>query len=203
MPAGSSHTKIREGQMGCPPAGDCRGLCVMHRSCCIAGRWRLQVVRLHFETAPGLSGVVFFPSLRRSSGFQSLGFPSGLLTATFVDRRHRRARNGVEFLQRRVASLAGLCTAFSEHHGFASQPWVPRIRQLLAYGILLFLRRALPSAAAVWEGWTQRWLVQPSQGHLHWARSPATWCSGWSVGTADGGSSCLTFLLYSVQVSAP
>ena len=36
--AGSSHTKIKEGQMGCMPAGDCRGLCVMHRSCCIAGR---------------------------------------------------------------------------------------------------------------------------------------------------------------------
>ena len=78
-------------------------------------------MRPDFETAPGLSGVVFFPSLRRSSGFQTLGLPSGLVTATFVDRRHRPARNWVEFLPRRVASLAGLCTAFSEHHGFASQ----------------------------------------------------------------------------------
>ena len=120
--AGSSHTKIREGQMGCPPAGDCRGLCVVHRPCCIAGRLRLQVVRPDFETAPGLSGVVFFPSLRRSSGFQTLGLPSGLLTATFVDRMHRPARKWVEFLPRRVASLVGLCTGFSEHHGFGSQP---------------------------------------------------------------------------------
>ena len=36
MMAGSSHMNIREGQMGCTPAGDCRGLCVMHRSYCIA-----------------------------------------------------------------------------------------------------------------------------------------------------------------------
>ena len=79
-------------------------------------------MRPDFETAPGLSGVSFFPSLRRSSGFQTLGLPSGLLTATFVDRRHHPARNWVEFLPRKVASLAGLFTAFSEHHGFASQP---------------------------------------------------------------------------------
>ena len=65
-------------------------------------------MRTDFETAPqsSSSGVVFFPSLRRSSGFQTLGLPSGLLTATFVDRRHCPARNWVEFLPRRVASLA-------------------------------------------------------------------------------------------------
>ena len=79
-------------------------------------------MRPDFETAPTLSGVVFFPSLRRSSEFQTLGLPSGQLTVTFVERRHRPARNWVEFLPRRVASLAGLCTAFPEHHGFASQP---------------------------------------------------------------------------------
>ena len=99
--------------MGCTPAGDCRGLCVMHRSCCITGKWRLQVVRPGFETAPGLSGVVFFPKLRFSSGFQTLGLPCGLLTATFVGWRHRPARNWVGFLPRKVASLAGLCTPFS------------------------------------------------------------------------------------------
>ena len=180
MMAGSSHTKIREELMGCTPAGDC----------CIAGRWRLQEVRPDFEIAPGLAGAVFFPSLRRSSGFQTLGLPSGLSTATYVDRRHHPARNWMEFLPRRVASLAGLCTA--------SQPWVPRLRHFLACGSLPFLRRALPSAAAVWEGWTQCWGVQPSQGHLHWTRSHATWCSGWSVGTADGsvqGASLVLLLL--------
>ena len=77
-------------------------------------------VAVCFVKSDALSGIVFFPSLRRSSGFQTLGLPSGLLTATFVDRRHRPSRNWVEFLPRRVASLAGLCTAFSKHHSFAS-----------------------------------------------------------------------------------
>ena len=42
----------------------------------------------------------FFLSLRRSSGFQTLGLPSGLSTATFVDRSHHPARNWVEFFSK-------------------------------------------------------------------------------------------------------
>ena len=78
---GSSCPKIRE---GCRPAGGCEGRCVMHRLCCIAGKGRLKIGMLGFETAPGPAGVVFSLSRHCSSGFQTHGLLSGLLTAKWA-----------------------------------------------------------------------------------------------------------------------
>ena len=180
---GSSCPKIRE---GCRPAGGCEGRCVMRRLCCIAGKWRLKIGMLGFETAPGPVGVVFSHSRHCSSGFQTRGLLSGLLTTKWAGHWPHLAKSLAECLPGKAVSWVGPCTAFLEHRSSASRPWVHRKEQLLACESPPFLRRVPPSAAAAWAGWSQCWGVGPPQECLHWTRSRSTWCLGWSAGTAGG-----------------
>ena len=72
MMAGSLHTKIREGQMGCTSAGDCRGLCAMHSPAASRAdegrRWLGRILRQR----PVFLALSFFPRCAAPLDFKLL-----------------------------------------------------------------------------------------------------------------------------------
>ena len=139
MMAGFSCPKIRE---GCRTAGGCEGRCVMRRLCCITGKWRLKIGMLGFETAPGPASVVFSLSRHCSSGFQTHGLLSGLLTAKWAGHWPRLAKSLAECLPgKAVSCFLVLVPLLWSTAAPLPGPWVHRKEQLLFVWAFVCLTR--------------------------------------------------------------